>query len=330
MESVSYKPQAKHALSLGTRLKSKYLSLRFLARVLANIVMYVLIIGISFNIIYPIVVEAGNAFKSASDFRNPTVTFFSRTPSMETVNAVLTQMDIFGARGMRSLQLALLVSLLQVIMATLIAYGFARFKFKGNTLLFGAVILTLVVPPQTTILPLLLNFKSFDIFGIIKLITGQPRNLINTYVPQIILAATARGWKNGLYIFMLRQYFRGVPMVLEEAAYIDGAKTFKAFYRVMLPSAIPMMMTVFLFSFCWQWTDNFYVRLMPSEDLGLVASQVSSYYTSASEAAGHSSDITQGNYYTTSVIILIAPLILLFLFTQQFFVEGVERSGIVG
>ena len=72
---------------------------------------------------------------------------------------------------------------------------------------------------------------------------------------------TGLAFKNGLYIFMLRQFFNGVPDALEESAYIDGSGTFRTFLTIILPLSIPMMVTVFLFAFCWQWTDDFYTEM---------------------------------------------------------------------
>jgi multiple sugar transport system permease protein len=145
--------------------------------------------------------------------------------------------------------------------------------------------------------------------------------MIDTYGPQIMLALTGLGWKNGLYIYMLRQYFRGIPRVLEEAAYIDGAKTFRAFFTIMLPSAVPMMLTVFLFSFSWQWTDSFYSGTFLIKK-GLLATSI--------KWITHKNELMQFNLQQTAILLIILPLILLFIITQRYFVEGIERSGIVG
>lgn len=85
-------------------------------------------------------------------------------------------------------------------------------------------------------------------------------NLLDTYWPLCILAFTGTNIKNGLYIYLMREFFRTMPGNLEEAAYIDGCGPIQAFVRVMVPNARGMMMTVFLFSFCWQWADNNYAR----------------------------------------------------------------------
>ena len=152
--------------------------------------------------------------------------------------------------------------------------------------------------------------------------------LTNTYWPIIILSATGLGFKNGLYIFMLRQFFNGVPDALEESAYIDGSGVFRTFFTIILPLSIPMMITVFLFAFCWQWTDDFYTSLFIMTDKITMMPKLVDQIPSSlkTDYAG------QNMYYTairnTCGICIIAPLVILYAFCQNFLVQGIERSGL--
>ena len=137
-----------------------------------------------------------------------------------------------------------MVSVLQLAISCLVGYGFARFKFKGRNILFFIVILSLIVPAQTILIPLYFRFSSIG--------------LLNTIWPVVILSACGIGLKNGLYIYLMRQFFRGMPRELEQSAYIDGAGPLRAFVQIILPNAFNMMITVFLFSFTWQWTCLLY------------------------------------------------------------------------
>jgi multiple sugar transport system permease protein len=137
---------------------------------------------------------------------------------------------------------------------------------------------------------------------------------------------------------MLRQFFRGVPDELEESAYLDGANTFRTFWQIILPLSIPMMITVFLFAFCWQWTDDFYVRLFYiSVDKPSLMAYLSdglplsfaSLITSYTEITHQSADYVQAMKYGCGVMVCL-PLTILYLFCQKFLVQGIERSGIVG
>ena len=302
------------------RAKAKYLSWRFVATVVGNIFSYVLVIGIAFVIIYPLLRRLGNAFKPVEEFYDTSIVYFPRNPTFEIIKQAFAKLD-FKSVGLTSFLLALYVGIAQMIVALLVGYGFARFKFRGSKVLFFCVILVLIVPPQTILIPLYLRFRYFDIFGIFEAITGSSLRLIDTYWCQILLSATGLGWKNGLYIYLMRQYFRGVPKELEEAAYIDGARTFKAFFKIMVPSALPMMLTVFLFSFSWQWTDTFYTGTFLIRKK-LLATSVN--------AITHDNELMQFNLQQTAILIILIPLILLFIVTQRYFVEGIERSGLTG
>lgn len=155
-------------------------------------------------------------------------------------------------------------------------------------------------------------------------------NLENTYAPLVILSLCGLAFKNGLYIFLLRQFFRGIPDELEESAYMDGCGTFHTFFRIILPLSIPMMVTVFLFAFCWQWMDDFYISLInvgnnTSSQLlvNLVGDIPLSLQTSYAGTQLYETAIRN-----TCGLLIIAPLVVLYAFCQNFLVQGIEHSGI--
>ncbi|MBR7151738.1 MAG: carbohydrate ABC transporter permease [Clostridia bacterium] len=158
-------------------------------------------------------------------------------------------------------------------------------------------------------------------------ITQAGINICNTYIPFILLSLTGLAFKNGLYIFMLRQFFRGVPDELEESAYMDGAGTFRTFIQIILPLSVPMMVTVFLFAFCWQWTDTFYTGVFfNNSNTNLLVDIVGIPPSLKLEYAG------QSLYYTairnTCGLLIIMPLVVLYAFGQKFLVQGIENSGL--
>ena len=131
---------------------------------------------------------------------------------------------------------------------------------------------------------------------------------------------------------MLRQFFRGVPDELEESAYIDGSGIMRTFFTIILPLSVPMMITVFLFSFSWQWTDEFYVNLfMPGSDTVMWSDIYEKVPTSLSQLMDVV-DTDIGMYKTairnTGGLMIIAPLIVMYLFCQKYLVQGIERSGL--
>ena len=163
--------------------------------------------------------------------------------------------------------------------------------------------------------------------------TGHAINMNGTYAPFIILSLVGCGFKNSLYIFMMMQFFKGVPDELEESAYVDGSGAFRTFIQIILPLSIPMMITIFLFSFSWQWTDELYVGIFMQGDqspIMLASSRFWSVIPASLKVNRTGSDLFYNAIKNTAAMMVIAPLILIYLFGQRYLVQGIERSGIVG
>lgn len=295
-----------------------------------NLFRYVLFAGLAFVILQPLIVKLSSSFKSIYDLYDSTVIFFPKQSTLYNYERVIEYYE-YGKRFIKSVLLCGISGLLQTVSCTLVAYGLARFNFKGNKLVFGMAIFTMIIPTQTVLLPLFLQFKYFSPVTFFTLgFNLQGADLIGTPIPLLLLSCTANAFKNGLYIFMLRQYFKNLPVALEEAAYIDGCNRFTTFWYIMLPGARTMMVTVFLFSFVWQWNDYFYsMILMPGMDIfTTVFSKVGEAIT---RSDGAMRDTMQMMLYDSAAMILhIIPLIVLYIFTQKFFVQSIERSGLVG
>jgi len=276
-----------------------------------GIVRTVIILGICFIILYPFYTKIVNGFKPYSDLIDPTVQYLPHQYTLENYIKAFKQME-YPTAFLNTFLVSLGVAILQTAVAALVGYGFARFKFRGNKLLFTMVILMLIVPPQTILVPLFVKFKLF--LGFI--------NLIDTPWPIFIMAATATGFKNGLYIFLTRQFFINMPKELNEAASIDGCGVFKTFFSVMLPSATSILTTVFLLSFSWQWTDTLYNGLF-FKDTAILSNMTNVVGVGETMAV-------EGNLRNIAAILAILPLAILYIFAQKAFVESIDNAGIVG
>jgi len=299
-----------------------------------------LVIGISFIIIYPILQKIAVAFKDKSDIYNPTIYMIPVNFTWENVQLAMGILDYFPILG-KTLLFVMVVTVLTAASCALAGYGFARFDFPGNGLFFGLVVVTILIPTTTLMLPYYIYFKNFDVFGLIQLFTGKSGvNLLNTYWPSIITSATAIGLKAGLFIYIFRQFFKGLPKEIEEASLIDGAGGIATFFRIMLPNAIPPIITVVLFCFVWQYNDTFYTTLFMS-GMDLMSLKVATLPTQADQyipvlmGYSHSSGFKADPNHVamvvdTGILLAIIPLLALYLVVQRYFVESIERSGIVG
>lgn len=291
-----------------------------------------LLIGVSYVILYPVLVKLSLAFMPRENLTDVTVKWVPTNFTLENVRIAAGAMRYLPSL-VKTVGICAVVSLLQVISCTMAGYGFARFKFRGNGLLFGLVILTLVIPPQTYLITLYTQFQYFDLFGLIGAVRGSNGvNLIGGPMPFLLLAATGMGIKNGLYIYILRQIFRGIPREIEEAARVDGAKMGTVFTRIMLPNATATVVVVFLLSFVWQYNDSFFSGIF-SPDMRLLSTELSNLpFTITTYLGGWNTinDAYTSLLINTGSLLVMAPLVLLFVICQRSFVESVERSGLVG
>ena len=283
-----------------------------------------LLIGISYVILFPILTKLSGSFMDLKDLYDPSVLWIPRRFTLENYRVVFNGM-YFPEAFSNSLKLTVMVSVFQLISCTTIGYGFARFPFKGSNILFAFVILTLIVPPQMMMIPLYLTFRYFNFFGL----AAKPLNLMSSYWPFILLSLTGTGFKNGLFIYIIRQYFRGMPKELEDAASVDGANAFRIFLQVMLPGAVPVLVIVFLFSFVWQWNDYFYTSIFLSTKRFLPLT-LEGLKDTLGITGGDEGGLIITVYNNTGSLMFMAPLLILYAFMQRSFIESIERSGIVG
>ncbi len=290
----------------------------------------VLLIGLGFVVIQPVIMQLSTSFKSISDLYDGSVFLIPKAFTTYNYRRVLEYLD-YPVRFLNSFLYSGACAVLQLASCTLVAYGIARFRFRGRNLVFAMVIFTLIVPPQTILLSLYLQFQYFSPLSLFTLgSTLSGIDLIGTPWPLLMLSATAVGFKNGLYIYMLRQHFKNLPAALEEAASIDGCGPFRTFFSVVLPGAMPMMASVLLFSFVWQWNDYFYTTTL-TPGMKIFTTVINGAGSAIARMDGQVIGNMQNMLYdSASYILFIIPLIILYLFTQRTFVQSIERSGLVG
>ncbi|MDD4124827.1 MAG: carbohydrate ABC transporter permease [Eubacteriales bacterium] len=325
--------------SFWVLLRYKYLTLYFLKKVLWAIFRFVLLVGISYVIILPYISKISGSFMSREDFVDTTVKLIPKYPTLDTYKAIINDNGYWSAVS-NAATLSLLCAFVQMLTCAIVGYGFAKFNFKNKKLLFLCVIFTMVIPHQSIQMSMFMKFRYFDIWGIYGFIaktfglssqaTPAISNLLNSYWPLGIMSFCGIAFKNGLYIFIMRQYYKGVPDELEEAAYVDGAGVFKTFVKIIIPMSIPMLVTIFMFAFSWQWTDTFYTNLFftDTEKINLLPSIVKIPKSLQTEYAAK---ITyEKAIRNTCGLMILFPLVIVYLFAQRTLIEGVERSGITG
>jgi len=291
--------------------------------------------GLCFLILQPILNKISVSFMAEKDLYNTMVV--NIPANFTTANYELAALFMgYGEALRNTFFISLTIAILQVSMCTLVGYGFARFKFPLKKFWFACVILLIVIPPQILATPLHLHFRFFDIFGIFKATTGEALNLRGSVAPYYLMSAGCMGLKNGLYIYLLRQFFRNQPIELEEAAYVDGCGPLRTFLKILLPDANPILMSCFMCSFVWQWTDGFYSKMflgntkLLSIQLSRIATQLNAYITTILKNTAGASPGYVSCIIATGSLMVIIPLLVLYLFAQKGFVESLANTGIKG
>ncbi len=296
-----------------------------------------LLIGFSFVLLYPLLYIITVSIRESADLMDPLAFWVPRhitaTNIVDSFNAMK-----YPQAFMNTIILDVVSTLLQLFSCALVGYGFARFRFPLKNLVFGLVIFTIIVPPQLIIIPQYINFRYFDIFGlgsVLGLFFGKSvtLNLLDTVFTFYVPAFFGFGIRSGLFIFIFRQFFRGMSKELQESAYIDGCGQFKTFVRIMAPNAIPAFITVFLFSLIWYWNDYYYAAMF-FDRIKTVSLALESLKQEFLIMAKFKNDFLDPYVLVTRLqagcLLTIAPIFLLYLFLQKFFVESIERTGIVG
>jgi len=325
-------PNTRKSFWEANRASNGYLLKATITRKVISFARALLLFGLCVRIFQPLLARIGSSPMAEKDLYDSTVVLVPRNPTLDNYRIVFDLTD-FPRSMLNTLWTSLLVSVLQVVSCTLVGYGFARFDFPLKKLWFACVVALIIIPPQTIATALYMNFANFDVFGIIKALTGKTISLHGSLVPYTLMSLTCMGLKDGLYIYMLRQYFTGIPKSLEEAAYVDGCGTMYTFVKIMLPDAMPTITSCFLFSFVWQWTDLFYTRnflsgmSIYSTQLSSIVSRMNRYFSSDASKPIIVPVGRQQQLISIGVLICCIPLVILYLFAQRTFVESIVMSG---
>ncbi|MBQ8982833.1 MAG: carbohydrate ABC transporter permease [Lachnospiraceae bacterium] len=293
------------------------------------IIRILILVGVGYVILSPLIGMLVNAISSDVDAYNPMVFVLPQFPTWERFQLAWKRLDYLPTMG-RDLLYTGSLTLLQLLICSMVGYGFARFEFPLKKVLFAMVVVMIVIPSHTVMLPFYLTFRSFDPFGIVTAIHGAPINLMATVWPMYILTALGCGIRSGLYIYIFNQFFRGLPKEIEEAAFVDGCGVWKTYFKIMLRNASPAIITVTVFSIVWQFNDTFYAKLFLISENVVISKKIASLQANIANLDKVLDPTIQELYLDAGVLLILLPIVIVYLILQKNFIEGVERSGIVG
>ena len=287
-----------------------------------QLVVYALLICIGFVYLYPMLYMISTSFMSRDDLLDTSVKWIPSTLYMQNFLDAAKSMDFWSSFG-KGILIAGLPTICNVLICMVIGYGFARYNFKGKKVMMAILLFSYILPSQITMIPTYVLYNKMGILGTIW-----------TFV---LPALFGNGLNAPIFILIFYQFFRQIPKVLMEAASIDGAGHFKAFFKIAVPSAVPAIVTVVLFSFVWYWNESYltelYVQGLASKSIwtNLVV-QLKNFDMAFNERAtvGDTATALNESVRMAATTISILPLLIMYLILQKQFVESIDKAGITG
>lgn len=282
---------------------------------------YTLLISIGFVYLYPMLHMFVTSIKSLEDLLDMSIKWLPSTIYTSNYEQAYSVMNIKSAfKG--SLLLALLPTICQVVVASLVGFGLARYNFPLKKLFFGLMIFSFIIPPQILMMPMYRLLSALELTG-----------SLNAF---IVPALLGQGLNSTIFILIFYQFFKQTPETLYEAAEVDGANQFTIFFKIAIPMAVPAFIVSFLFSFVWYWNETYLTTLYltsQSTDITTILLQLQQFeqnYEAMYPVTANSPNKINEGIKMAGTVISILPLLIVYFFLQRYFVESVDKSGITG
>lgn len=279
-------------------------------KILLQILKYILLLILAFTFMLPFIWMATSALKTDSQVYTIPPVWIPIPPQWRNFPDAWRTYNFNLYMFNTVFRYAIPTTIGVTISSAIVAYGFARISWKGRDVLFFICLATMMVPFQVTMVPLFITFKNFG--------------LINTYWPLVLPAFFGSPY----FIFMLRQFFRTIPIELSDAAYIDGANELQILWKVVLPLAKPALTVVALFQFMNAWNDYLGPLIyLNREEMKTIALGIEGLRRTIAQVGG----VRLAYPYLMAVSTLVTlPILIAFFFAQRTFIEGISLTGIKG
>ncbi len=279
-----------------------------LSRRLSRAILYLIMIVITVLMAAPLLWMVSTSFKPENEVYSYPPLWLPLAPTMANFPLVLSRFA-FGRWWVNSIVAALAATVLVLLLDSLAAYAIARMEFRGRGLIYALVLSMLMVPIQVTIIPLYLGFAQ----------TGMLDTLPAIFLPT---AANVTG------IFILVQFFRGIPVDLEDASRIDGASRFQFWWQILLPLARPALASVAIITFISSWNNFLWPLVASNSDRSRTLPVGIAQFFGA--GTGVSGSAPQFGISMAAALLATLPAVVFFLILQRYFVRAITTSGIKG
>jgi len=289
-----------------------------------QIIVYALLICIGFVYLYPILYMISNSLMNLEDLLDTSINWIPSKLYLDNYKKAALNMNYIGT-FFQSIVVAGIPTILNVVVCSFVGYGFARFEFRGKKILMALLIFSYIIPPQITMMP------TYVLYADLK--------LVGTLWSFVLPALFGQGLNAPIFILIFYQFFKQVPKVLIEAAQIDGAGFFRSFFRISIPSAVPAIITVFLFSLVWYWNESYLTQLYVNGVFSngnwttLIVELKKfdmTYNPQMAMVVDGASSNNNESIRMAATMLSILPVLAMYFVLQRYFVESIDRTGITG
>ncbi|HRU32618.1 MAG TPA: carbohydrate ABC transporter permease [bacterium] len=284
-------------------------------KVIPKIILYLLLIDGAFIFLYPLMRSAITSVMTVEDYLDPSVNWIPNKLNFKNYIDVLEPMGFSNALS-NTVKMTLFCVLGQTLSSALVGYGLSRGKIPGKEIIMMLILATLVIPPQTLMIPYYILYHKL--------------NLLDSLNVFIIPSFFSSGIYAPLCIFLFRQVFNTLPTELEDAAIIDGADFFRCFWYIYLPLSRTAVITVGLFTFVWYWNE--YARgIIFFNNIRTLPIALSLLFSTGPEFMGFGyTNVVTYPMMMAAVMLTMLPCLILYLFTQRYYLTAIEQVGIKG
>ena len=286
--------------------------------IISKFAIYFVLICIGFIFLEPIFEMISKSIMTTKDLIDPSITWIAKHATLDNFKNAIGTLDI-PTSILNSIWYSALLAIAQTFVSATTGFALSRYTFRGRNFWFVMLIIAFILPVPLLTVPRIMMFSTAEsILGF---------KLINTVVPQFLLALLGQGTYSTMLVLIFYNFFNMIPKSLDEAAMIDGAGSLKVFYHVAIRLSISTILVVFLFSFVFNWNETYTTNILTGDALELLPGRLSLFDNgSTSNAVSELNEAIK----MAATLIAIAPLIVLYASVQRQFIEGIENTGITG
>ncbi len=294
--------------------------------IIIRLAYYLVVCSLAFVFLYPFIKLILNSLMTESDLINLTVTWIPTKLEWSNYKVAFERLG-FSTFVWNSLTITVVGTIGHLLSCSLAGYAFARYNFRFKGVLFVIVILSMLVPVQVTVIPSYIMYSRMNLL-----------NAFHGYLPLLLPCFFGYGLNGAFFIFLFRQFFSSLPKEMEDAARVDGCGCLRTYFQIMLPMSRSAVLVATVLSVVWHWNDyfepNIYIsdltaKVLPSKLPGLYQllsnAEDSMQYVEEVDAM-----VFNEAMLDAGVFMVILPLLIIYMFLQKQFMEGIEHSGLTG